>query len=127
MIDEDEQFEVFVSCEAADVVQDVFVGGRTHLQDLANVVSHLFEIVDGFLLFFLLLLVQGVVFLADVLDELYNGLIVVIIDTIFNLLVVDEGVEVVQEGLKELRNAVFDNLPLQYFANDELRNEFHVT
>jgi len=42
------------------------------------------------------------------------------------LLVLAVGIEVVKEGLEELRNAVFNDLLFENFADDKLSNEFDV-
>ena len=49
-----------------------------------------------------------------------------VIDAIFNAIIVLEGVEVLEEGFKELSNAIFDSFFLEDFVKNKFSNEFDV-
>jgi len=78
------------------------------------------------LLWIFLLLFHIIVFLAEVLDKLYDSLELVIIDTVLDLLVFGVGIELQEKGLKKLRNAVLYDFPLQDFEKKQLSNKFDV-
>lgn len=85
------------------------------------------EVIVNFLFFLFLFLVQRIILLSDVFNEFDYSFIVIVIDTVFNLVIMDKCIEVVQKWLEHLRNAVSNDSFLQNFADNELSYEFDVT
>lgn len=75
-------------------------------------ISDLFEVVGRFLLFLLVFFIKSVILFSDIFYELDDGLIMVVVNRIFYLLVMEVGVEMLEEELKQLRDAVFDDSAL---------------
>jgi hypothetical protein len=123
LVDEGEEVEVLVGAEVAELVEEGLVGRVGDFEYLLDVVPDGLVAVDGLFLF---LFVEGVVGLADVLDELDDGLEVVVVDAVLDVFVVDEGVEVVEERLEELGDAVLDDALLEHLADDQFGEELHV-
>ena len=88
---------------------------------------NLFVAVLRFTILILFFLVQLIVLLADVLDELDDGLVVVVVNAVFDLFVVKEGVEVFEKRFEQLGDTVLYDFSLQDFADNQLRDKFHIT
>ncbi len=63
---------------------------------------------------------------SNILNEFYDSFIMEIINTIFDLIVVLESIEMLEERFKKLRNAIFYSFFLENFVNDKFSNEFDV-
>ena len=55
------------------------------------------EVIVNFLFFLFLFLVQRIILLSDVFNEFDYSFIVIVIDTVFNLVIMDKCIEVVQK------------------------------
>lgn len=55
------------------------------------------EVIVNFLLFLFLLFVQRIILFADVFYKFDDSFIVIVIDTILNLIVMKESIEVIQK------------------------------
>ena len=88
-------------------------------------ILHFLVTVGGFLLF--LFLIKTLILLSDVFNELDDGLIMEIIDAIFDLVIMNKGIVVLEERLKQLRDTVFDSSFFQNFAENKLSDELNVT
>jgi hypothetical protein len=75
------------------------------------------EIIDK-LFFLFLLFVQRIILLSDVFDKFDDSFIVIVIDTVLNLIVMNESIEVVQKWLEHLRDTVFNDSSLHNFADN---------
>jgi hypothetical protein len=73
-------------------------------------------------LFFTNFIVGG----SNILNEFYDSFIMEIINTIFDLIVVLESIEMLEERFKKLRNAIFYSFFLENFVNDKFSNKFDV-
>jgi hypothetical protein len=63
---------------------------------------------------------------SNILNEFYDSFIMEIINTIFDLIVVLESIEMLEERFKKLRNAIFYSFFLENFVNDKFSNKFDV-
>lgn len=77
-------------------------------------------------LVFLFLFFETFVLFSDIFDELNDGFVVEVVDTVLDLLVMDEGIVVLQKGLEKLRNTVLDGSFFENSAEDQFGNEFNV-
>ena len=123
LVDETQQLEILVSAELVHLLQHPFLRRIPHLQDRQHVISHCLVAVNSLLF---LLLVDCVVRFADVFDELNDSLVVVIVDAVLYVLVVDEGVEVLEERLEKLGDAVLDDPLAEHLADDEFGQKLDV-
>lgn len=78
------------------------------------------------LFLFLSLLIDLFELFSNVFYELDDGLVVEVEDAVFDLFSLLVVVEVVEEGVEELADAVLDDHLLQNFADNEFSNELDV-
>lgn len=75
---------------------------------------------------FLFFFFKTIVFLTNVFDEFNDSLIVIVINTVFDLFVVDESIVMIQERLEQLRNTIFDGSLFKDSAEDQLCNKLDI-
>lgn len=63
---------------------------------------------------------------SNIFNEFNDSFIMEIINTIFDLIVVLESIEMLEERFKKLRNAIFYSFFLENFVNDKFSNKFDV-
>ena len=79
------------------MIKNLLVRRTFSLQNRLNMFLNLREVIVNFLFFLFLFLVQRIILLSDVFNEFDYSFIVIVIDTVFNLVIMDKCIEVVQK------------------------------
>lgn len=79
------------------MIKNLLVRRTFSLQNRLNMFLNLREVIVNFLFFLFLFLVKRIILLSDVFNEFDYSFIVIVIDTVFNLVIMDKCIEVVQK------------------------------